>query len=48
MAGTLERVLVEDGDQVRKGQDLARIADGGLWCGLEQLRSQAVLAETTY
>ncbi len=48
MAGTLESVLVEDGDQVRKGQVLARIDDGGLSSGLEQLRTQAALAETTY
>ncbi|MBC2838423.1 efflux RND transporter periplasmic adaptor subunit [Robiginitalea sp. SC105] len=48
MAGTLEQVYVKDGDQVRKGQALARIDDGGMASGLEQLRTQAALAETTF
>ena len=48
MAGTLMRVYVKDGDPVRKGQVLARIDDGGLASRLEQLRTQAALAETTY
>ncbi len=48
MAGTLERVLVKEGDRVTKGQVLARIDDGGLASGLAQLRTQASLAETTY
>ncbi len=48
MAGTLERVLVKDGDAVRKGQVLARIDDGGMASGLEQLRTQEALAETTF
>ena len=48
MAGTLIRVLVREGDAVRKGQVLARIDDGGMASGLEQLRTQAALAETTF
>lgn len=48
MGGTLERVLVKEGDRVRKGQVLARIDDGGMSSQLEQLRTQKALAETTY
>ena len=48
MGGTLIRVFVKEGDPVRKGQVLAKIDDGGLASGLEQLRTQAALAETTY
>jgi RND family efflux transporter MFP subunit len=48
MAGTLVRVLVKDGDPVAKGQVLARIDDGGMASALEQLRTQAALAETTF
>lgn len=48
MAGTLEKVFVKEGDVVRKGQILGRIDDGGMASGLEQLRTQAALAETTY
>ena len=48
MAGTLIQVLVKEGDAVRKGQLLARIDDGGMASRLEQLRTQASLAETTY
>ena len=48
MAGTLIRVLVREGDRVQKGQLLARIDDGGMASGLEQLRTQTALAETTF
>ena len=48
MAGTLLNVLVKEGDRVQKGQLLARIDDGGMASGLEQLRTQAALAETTF
>ena len=44
----VERVLVREGDRVRKGQVLARIDDGGMASGLEQLKTQAALAETTF
>lgn len=46
--GTLTRVLVKEGDRVRKGQTLARIDDGGLGSQLSQLEVQAQLAKTTY
>ncbi|MGB5316696.1 MAG: efflux RND transporter periplasmic adaptor subunit [Robiginitalea sp.] len=48
MAGTLIKVYVTDGQAVRKGQVLAKIDDGGMASGLEQLRTQAALAKTTY
>lgn len=48
MAGTLVRVYVKKGELVRKGQILAKIDDGGMASGLEQLRTQAALAKTTY
>lgn len=48
MAGTLVKVYVKEGQPVRKGQVLAKIDDGGMSSGLEQLRTQASLAETTY
>lgn len=48
MAGTLLKVYVKDGQQVSKGQLLARIDDGGLGSQLEQLRTQAELARTTF
>lgn len=48
MAGTLQRVLVKEGQAVRKGQVLARIDDGGMASGLAQLRTQTELAKTTF
>ena len=48
MAGTLIKVLVKEGQKVRKGQLLARIDDGGMGSQLEQLRTQAELAKTTF
>lgn len=48
MAGTLQRVYVKKGDQVRKGQTLAVIDDGGMSSQLAQLKTQAELAKTTY
>ncbi|MGB5404448.1 efflux RND transporter periplasmic adaptor subunit [Robiginitalea sp.] len=48
MAGTLVKVYVKEGQPVRKGQVLAKIDDGGMSSGLEQLRTQASLAQTTY
>lgn len=48
MAGTMERVLVQEGDAVYKGQLLARIDDGGMASGLAQLRTQTELAKTTF
>lgn len=48
MPGTLLRVYVKEGDQVRKGQTLAVIDDGGMGSQLSQLKTQAELAKTTY
>ncbi len=48
MAGTLQRVLVKEGQQVRKGQLLATIDDGGMSSQVSQLKTQAALAKTTY
>ncbi len=48
MAGTLQRVYVREGDQVRKGQTLAVIDDGGMSSQLAQLKTQAALAKTTF
>ena len=48
MAGTLLKTFVVEGQQVRKGQLLARIDDGGMASGLGQQRTQAALAKTTY
>lgn len=48
MAGTLQRVYVKEGQQVRKGQLLASIDDGGMGSQVSQLKTQAALAKTTY
>ena len=48
MAGTILKIFVSEGQNVRKGQLLARIDDGGIASGLGQLKTQAELAKTTY
>lgn len=48
MAGTLQRVYVQKGQEVRKGQLLATIDDGGMGSQLAQLKTQAELAKTTF
>jgi len=48
MPGTLQKVYVSAGDRVVKGQLLATIDDGGMASQLEQLKTQAVLAKTTF
>jgi len=48
MAGTLYRVYVKEGQNVKKGQILATIDDGGLSSSLAQMRTQAELAKTTF
>ncbi len=48
MAGTLLKVYVKEGQQVTKGQILARIDDGGMNSQLDQLKAQAALAKTTF
>jgi len=47
-SGVLTEVYVNEGDQVRKGQLLAKIDDGGLSSQLAQQETQAKLAKTTY
>lgn len=46
--GILTHVYVKEGQQVRKGQVLAKIDDGGLGQQLSQLQIQAELAKTTF
>lgn len=48
MQGTLQRVYVKEGQRVVKGQILATIDDGGMASQLEQLKTQAELAKTTF
>ena len=48
MPGTLQRVYVTKGQKVKKGQVLASIDDGGVGNQLEQLKTQAELAKTTF
>ncbi len=46
--GILTTVYVKEGEQVSKGQKLAKIDDGGLTPQLAQIQIQADLAKTTY
>lgn len=48
MSGTLLRVYAKEGQKVSKGQTLAKIDDGGMGSQLEQLKTQASLAKTTF
>ncbi len=48
MAGTLLKVYVKEGQKVNRGQLLATIDDGGMSSQLEQLKTQAALAKTTF
>ncbi len=48
MSGILTRIYVDEGQNVRKGQLLARIDDGGLSQQLSQIEVQAQLAKTTF
>ncbi|MEE9408418.1 MAG: efflux RND transporter periplasmic adaptor subunit [Polaribacter sp.] len=48
MPGILKTVFVKKGQQVSKGQVLARIDDGGMSQQLAQLNANAALAKTTY
>lgn len=47
-SGVLKQVFVTEGQQVSKGQTLAKIDDGGLSQQLTQLQIQANLAKTTF
>ena len=46
--GTLKKIYVEEGQEVKKGKLLAQIDDAGLKNQLEQLQIQAALSKTTY
>ena len=48
MPGILTRVYVKEGDNVTKGQLLAKIDDGGLSQQIASMQIQADLAKTTY
>jgi membrane fusion protein (multidrug efflux system) len=47
-AGILIRVLVKEGQNVKKGQLLATIDEGGMNNQLNQMKTQLALAETTF
>ena len=47
-SGVLSQVYVKSGQNVNKGQILARIDDGGLSNQLAQMETQATLAKTTF
>jgi len=48
MQGVLQKVYVTEGQKVTKGQILASIDDGGMSSQLDQLKTQAALAKTTF
>ncbi|MCM4168026.1 Multidrug resistance protein MdtA [Arenibacter antarcticus] len=48
MQGILQKVYVKEGQKVSKGQLLATIDDGGMSSQVQQLETQAKLAETTF
>lgn len=47
-SGILEQVLIKEGQEVKKGQLLAVLDDGGMQAQLAQLQAQKDLAETTF
>ena len=47
-SGTLKKIYVEEGEEVKKGKLLAQIDDAGLKNQLEQLQIQTALSKTTY
>ena len=47
-SGTLKKLYVKEGQQVKKGKILAQIDDAGLKNQLEQLQIKAELSKTTY
>ncbi|QTY26491.1 efflux RND transporter periplasmic adaptor subunit [Flavobacterium sp. CS20] len=46
--GELEKIFVKEGDEVKKGQVLAKIDDGGLRDQISELQSRVDLAQTTF
>lgn len=47
-SGVLDKIYVEEGDRVRKGQLLARIDDGGLSEEMAELKTKLKLSETRF
>ncbi|MGX1022941.1 efflux RND transporter periplasmic adaptor subunit [Psychroflexus sp. MBR-150] len=47
-SGELEKIFVKEGDEVKKGQVLAKIDDGGLRDQISELQSRVDLAQTTF
>lgn len=47
-SGELEKIYVKEGDDVKKGQILAKIDDGGLRNQIQELQSRVDLAKTTF
>lgn len=47
-SGVLDKIYVEEGDRVKKGQLLARIDDGGLSEEMEELKTKLKLSETRF
>ena len=47
-SGRITKILVEEGDNVRIGQALAKIDDGGLFNELKLIESQTELAKTIF
>ena len=47
-SGVIEKIYVEEGDKVKKGDLIARIDAGGLQERLDDLKNQLSLAKTTY
>ncbi|NBC58716.1 MAG: efflux RND transporter periplasmic adaptor subunit, partial [Bacteroidetes bacterium] len=47
-SGELEKIYVNEGDVVKKGQILAKIDDGGLRDQIQELQSRVNLAKTTF
>lgn len=47
-SGVLKNIYVKEGDQVKKGQKLAKIDDGGQSSQLEEMKAQRELAKTRF
>lgn len=47
-SGELQKIYVKEGDQVEKGQLLAKIDDGGLSDQIQEQKTRTELAETTF
>lgn len=47
-SGVLSKIYIKEGDNVKKGQILAKIDDGGLSSQLAQSETQLALAQTTF